>query len=167
MQTTYSHYLTDASPRGAIAELTQALLLVPRLLTLGDFAASAPTAPGKWSRKEILGHLIDSASNNLQRFVRAQIPAHLTDGVLRLPSYAQDDWVHVQGYSARPWEELVTLWSVLNRHIVFVLERIDSGKLGTCCVIGQNPPLRLDHLVVDYVGHLKHHMGQILKSVKS
>src|SRR5580692_8210132 len=70
---------------------------------------------GKWVKKEILGHLIDSALNNQERFVRAQ----MTDRLV-WPGYEQDRWVAVQKYRERPWTELTQLWEQLNRHIVHV-----------------------------------------------
>lgn len=161
--TTYSHLLAQPTLDGAIAELEAALRGAPGLAAIGQVQAGAPTAPGKWSRKEILGHLIDSALNNLQRFIRAQVPAHRTEGVLRLPSYAQDDWVRVSAHQARDWGELVELWATLNRHVLHVLRHLDRALLGTSCVIGDSAgaPLRLELLAVDYVGHLKHHLRQM------
>ena len=162
--TSYSKYLHDPTVDGAINSLAEAIALESRLAAIRESVAGAPLAPGKWSRKEILGHLIDSAGNNLQRFVRAQIPAHLTKGELRLAGYSQDDWVRVQGYSARPWEELVCLWTELNRHLFQVLKHLDRSRLATPCVIGERAPMSLEAIVVDYVGHLKHHLAQILEA---
>ena len=76
----------------------------PKLRAISDTAAAEPRAPGKWSRKQIIGHLIDSASNNHQRFVRAQPTASL-----RFPPYEQNHWVASQHYNDRPWSELVAL----------------------------------------------------------
>lgn len=137
------------------------LTLESRLKGIGDAANSLPGAPGKWSLQEILGHLIDSASNNLQRFVRAQISDHLIEGTLRLPGYAQDAWVQVQGYRDRPWDDLVDLWVALNRHILHVIKRIEPSRLATSCLIGDGAPVRLELVLVDYVGHVKHHLAQI------
>ena len=66
---------------------------------------------GSWTKKEILGHLIDSAAINHQRFVRAQF----TDDLV-FDGYVQDDWVKVQDYQNRDWRELVELWHGYNRH---------------------------------------------------
>jgi hypothetical protein len=79
--------------------------------TVPDTAARAPYAPGKWSTKEVVGHLIDSAANNHQRFVRAQ----WTDDLL-CPTYAQDEWVRTQRYQEAPWPDLVELFRTYNRH---------------------------------------------------
>src|SRR5262245_46632382 len=107
------------------ADLDRVLARAARALTaLSDESASTPLGPGKWTRKETLGHLIDSASNNHQRFVRVQ----REDG-LSLPGYAQDEWVRVQGYRDRDWKGLVSLWQSFNVHLVGVLGRIPDGAL--------------------------------------
>src|ERR1051325_8023102 len=81
------------------------------LRRIGDTEASLRTAPGNWSKKEILGHLLDSAVNNHHRFVRAQQVEQFT-----FPAYAQEHWVSSQAYAERPWPELVDLWHLYNRH---------------------------------------------------
>jgi hypothetical protein len=130
-----------------------------RLCTLQDPEVSHPRAPGKWSPKEILGHLIDSASNNHHRFVRAQEVDALT-----FPKYAQEHWVRVQGYHESSWPELVELWRLYNRHLAQVIGRIPPERLDTVCTITPNAPVTLGFLVEDYLEHLKHHLRQILGS---
>src|SRR5688572_12918466 len=88
----------------------------PVLLALGDASSAQRPAPGKWSPREIVGHLIDSASNNHQRFVRAQFRDDLI-----FPGYEQDRLVDVQQYQDAPWQELVGLWASFNRHIARVM----------------------------------------------
>jgi hypothetical protein len=109
----------------------------------------------KWTRKEILGHLIDSALNNHQRFVRAQFGPYVG------PGYDQLAWVERQGYRSRPWNELVDLWIALNRHMAAVVELVPAEKLHTPCVIGDGQPVTLEWVMKDYVRHLKHHVDQI------
>lgn len=109
-----------------------------------------------WSIKEIIGHLIDSATNNHQRFVRAQ-----EGGVLRFPKYEQDHWVHVQAYNSAKWSELVALWQLYNRHLARVIARTPADMLTVECRIGPYEPVSLAYLVTDYVDHLKHHLRQI------
>jgi hypothetical protein len=129
----------------------------PGLRAISDDAAAVPREPGKWARKEILGHLIDSASNNHQRFVRAG------DGAtVRLPGYAQDLWVTFQGYRESRWRDLVDLWSGYNRHLAQVLERIPETLRDVPCEIGGSPPVPLSFVALDYIGHLQHHLRQIL-----
>jgi hypothetical protein len=128
----------------------------PRLSAIGEESAAAPRAEGKWSRKQVLGHLIDSAANNHQRFVRAQLgPA------LSLPGYEQEEWVATQGYQQRAWTDLVDLWTALNRHLAHVLARVDARSLETPCTIGDGKPVTLRFVAEDYVRHLRHHLEQI------
>lgn len=161
LSTKYSPHLTEATLDGAIADLARAVEMETRLRLIGEATASVALAAGKWSRKEILGHLIDSELNNLQRFVRGQIPAHWERGVLRLPGYEQRDWVRVQGYARRPWADLVHTWAALNAQVLHVIRNADPRFLQTPCEIG-GAPNTLEAVMVDYVGHQWHHLNQIL-----
>src|SRR5437868_14269940 len=80
--------------------------------------------PGKWCPREIIGHLIDSASNNHQRFVRAQFKDDLV-----FPGYAQNAWVSAQRYQDAPWRDLVTLWAAFNEHLARVVDAIPQDVL--------------------------------------
>jgi len=113
-------------------------------------------AEGKWARKEILGHLIDSAFNNHQRFVRAQLGSAYVG-----PGYEQRAWVALHGYRERPWRELVEIWVAANRHLAAVIERVPAAKLATPCTVGDDPPATLGFVMKDYLAHMKHHLGQI------
>jgi hypothetical protein len=129
----------------------------PLLRAIGERESLATRGPGKWSRKQVLGHVIDSALNNLHRFVRAQ---HGTE--LVFPDYDQPSWVAAGGYQDRPWPSLVSLWSELNDHVAEVIARIPAERLEVPCRIGASQPLTLEFIVRDYVRHLRHHLGQIL-----
>ena len=133
-------------------------MAVPRLLSISEADSSAPRAPDKWSRKEILGHLIDSASNNHQRFVRAQLSSEI-----RLPDYEQEAWVHTQGYQNEQWGNLVQLWNMYNLHLLHVGAGISPERLNSLCFIGDNEPVTLELLFSDYVRHVKHHLEQIFE----
>src|SRR4051812_29395987 len=94
----------------------------PALLAIGDDASTTRPAPGKWSAREIVGHLIDSASNNHQRFVRAQFQDHLT-----FAGYDQNAWVAAQNYQEAPWRDLVMLWAAFNRHLARVMASVPDS----------------------------------------
>jgi hypothetical protein len=139
----------------------------PFLESLSDKASAKSPAPGKWSPREIIGHLIDSASNNHQRFVRAQFKDDLV-----FPGYEQDKWVSVQHYQDAPWSELIALWEHFNLHIARVMEtvpkdeRIRLRARHNLDELAWKPLPReqaatLDYFMRDYVGHLRHHLAQI------
>jgi hypothetical protein len=155
----YARHLSELNLPSAIAALEATLdSFDPRRF---EARAATPRADGKWSPQLILGHLVDSALNNLQRFVRAQIPTHLEQGQLVLPGYAANDWVAVNGYDTRAWNDIVQLWVALNRQIVHVMRHADPSSLQTPCVIGGGEALTLEEVMIDYVGHIKHHLEQM------
>ena len=129
----------------------------PRLEAIADPESQTRTVAGKWSKKEILGHLIDSASNNHQRFVRAQ-----HERAISLPGYAQSLWVDSQGYQEENWSDLVQLWRCYNLHLLHLISRIPPEKLANTCAVGGDQPVTLEFLAMDYVRHMEHHLGQIL-----
>jgi len=118
--------------------------------------ATRARGEGKWIRKEILGHLIDSAFNNQQRFVRAQLASEYVG-----PGYEQTAWVAVNGYGERPWRELVEVWVAANRQVAAVIERVPKAKLQTPCTIGGGQPVTLEYVMQDYLAHMKRHLEQI------
>lgn len=127
-----------------------------RLLALKEEDVSKKVSPDKWSRKEIIGHLIDSACNNHQRFVRVQF----TDK-LDFPGYAGTEWVRCQSYADENWEQLVELWSAFNLHLAHVVNRIRPDKLFVQCKIGENNAMSLEVLIADYIRHMEHHLKQL------
>ncbi|MSO22498.1 MAG: DinB family protein [Acidobacteria bacterium] len=115
-------------------------------------------SPGKWSKKQVLGHLIDSAANNHQRFVRSQLVQELA-----FPGYEQEGWVAVQHYQDESWDALVALWQFYNRQLLHLMRRVPGDQLNRRCVIGNSDPVTLEFLMKDYVVHLKDHLRQILE----
>lgn len=111
-----------------------------------------------WSKKEILGHLIDSAANNHQRFIRASC-----NSAADFPIYNQDEWVRIQWYNDSSWEELVELWFAYNRHLSDLIERIPNDAKSSPCNIGKEGPVTLEFVVKDYLRHLQHHLKNILE----
>lgn len=128
-----------------------------RLRALSDADVTKDRGAGKWVKKEILGHLIDSAANNHQRFVRAQF----SDPFIG-PGYDQERWVSVHGYRSRGWNELVELWVGLNRHVAQVMALVPAERLATQCRIGDTGPATLEWWMRDYLRHLRHHVAQLL-----
>ena len=112
--------------------------------------------PADGHAKQILGHLIDSAANNHQRFIRLQLTPEL-----HFPSYQQSDWVSRNQYGERPWAELVSLWTALNRHLAHVIEHIAPETLVNVWDTGSNR-YTLGFIVDDYLVHLRHHLEQIM-----
>lgn len=139
----------------AIDELRH-VLAANKLARLTDAEAGATGPDGKWTRKQILGHLLDSASNNHHRFVRAQF-----ENPFSMPAYQQDEWVAAGHYQERAWSDLVALWTAYNRHLLHLMETAPAARLGTPCRIGAGEEVTLEFLMVDYVDHLKHHLAQI------
>jgi hypothetical protein len=127
-----------------------------RLGAIDAAEADFRRAPGKWSRTEVLGHLVDSAVNNHQRFVRAQLAESL-----EFPGYAQADWVRCQDYASADWPALVELWTCINRHLAHVVRRIPEAKLAVPCRIGDGAARPLEEVVVDYLRHVRHHLAQL------
>lgn len=127
-----------------------------RLIAMKEQDVSKPLSPGKWSKKEILGHLIDSAGNNHQRLVRAQLSEEL-----EFPAYVQTDWVQTQNYSDESWRLLVDLWCAYNLHLAHVIANIPPEKLTVPCKIGDNNSMSLEELIAEYVRHMEHHLKQV------
>jgi hypothetical protein len=121
-----------------------------------DAQASVKLKTGGWSRKEILGHLVDSAANNHQRFVRlslGEVPA--------MPGYEQEGWVRTQGYQEEAWNSIIDLWSSYNRHLAHVIGRMPEGALERQCRVAGGNPVTLKFLVSDYLQHMMHHLEQM------
>lgn len=135
-------------------------------LLVDDKDVIVKPAPNKWSAKEILGHLIDSASNNHGRFVRAHFEENL-----QIVGYQQNEWVEVQDYQNQEWQDLLIMWRQFNLLISNLMYNtapsVREKKLSipeTFQTSGpdlKEQPGTLGFLMEDYVAHLKKHLGQI------
>jgi hypothetical protein len=151
-----------------VAELLEAIHDAdPALREMSEERSRLRPGPGKWCPREIIGHLIDSASNNHQRFVRAQFQDDLV-----FSGYEQDAWVSVQQYRDAPWEELIALWYNFNLHIARVMQLVPKDERDRPRArhnldelawkpVRRDEPATLDYFMKDYVAHLKHHLAQI------
>jgi hypothetical protein len=141
----------------SISRLKELLNTVPAEIRKKDPASfERRPAPSAWSKKEILGHLVDSAANNHHRFVRARYEEapHIV--------YQQNNWVEQQNYQDEPLEEVLQLWESYNRHLVHVISQIPEADLQKRCSSGPSSPPTLQWLISDYVDHMEHHLHQIL-----
>jgi len=143
-----------------------------RLRRISEVQSEVRPAPGEWSAKEILGHLIDSAANNHLRFVEAQFRDDLA-----FPGYAQQDWVTAQRYQDASWSDLIALWKAYNLHLAHVVSCIPEeafqrprshhtlDKIAWQTVSPQ-VPVTLEILIRDYYGHLQMHLEQLFSAFR-
>lgn len=157
----YDEFLRDF--RQTILEATA------RLRTIAPEASRRKAAENEWAPIEVLGHLIDSATNNHQRFVRAQFTDHLT-----FPGYDQDRWVSAQKYRDESWPDLIQFWSSYNLHLLHLVSVIPANVLTRSraqhsldqiafATVPQGEPATLEYLIRDYLDHLRHHLDQIFR----
>jgi hypothetical protein len=145
--------------QNTIARLNALIEDVPaRIKNLHSFEVNNKPSPSKWSKKEILGHLCDSAINNIPRVVKAQFE-HLPFNVT---SYAQDDWVRLSDYQNQSIDNVIKLWTSLNRQFVNIISLIPGEKLSYECNHYSEGKTTLKWLIDDYLAHLEHHLKQIL-----
>ena len=144
----------------AISQLEALIVSVrARYEKLDEDALLKPPAPGKWSRQQVLGHLVDSALNNLKRFTEAQV----LERPYTIIGYRQDELVAVNHYQDMPLAQLLDLWQSLNRQIVFVVGFIPADALQYAVTpqYDQTGTQTLAWLICDYVAHLQHHLRNI------
>ena len=122
------------------------------------------------SIKMLLGHLIDSASNNHQRMVRLQYAPRVgysipdgERGLLVFPDYTQDNnlWLQLQNYQNEDWNTLVQLWKFYNLHIIQVIQSVDESKLNNYWLDYEGNQVTLHDMIMGYTGHLELHIGHI------
>src|SRR5579864_4704892 len=99
----------------------------PKLRLINEQTYTAKPRPGKWSKKEILGHLVDSAQTNIRRFVVTQYEE------IQKIIYQQDEWVRAADYNQYPTHDLISLWFLLNNHICIVLSNMPPESAERKC----------------------------------
>ena len=131
---------------------------VERWRNLPEPALTFRVSADAWSIKEIIGHMIDSASNNHQRFVRLQLTESLA-----FPDYGHDNihWVRIQNYQDRSWWELIALWHYFNIQLADIIRSVDSSCLSHVWQIDPQTRVTLFDLMTDYFRHLEDHLNQI------
>jgi hypothetical protein len=127
-----------------------------QLAALSDSTAGAKASPGKWSPKEELGHLLDSAANNHQRIVRA-----LLEDRPAMPGYEQQRWAQAHRYQQRDWRELIDSWAALNRQLLGVAAGLNDSDWTRTCTIAGAAPVTLKFVFEDYLTHMSHHLAHI------
>ncbi|AEE48688.1 hypothetical protein Halhy_0781 [Haliscomenobacter hydrossis DSM 1100] len=151
----------NASTFQPMNEVSNELLAVlktaePLLRHITPEQARQKPGPEKWAPQEIIGHLIDSACNNQQKFVRSMATPQL-----EFVGYAQDFWVAAQQYQQAEWATVLDLWLAYNRHLAHVIRHVDPAVLQHTLHIDGAGPFELGFIMADYVEHLKHHLRQI------
>ncbi len=126
------------------------------LISVQASLADVPWRDGGWTRKQIVGHLLDSAANNRQRFVRAA-----TEGKYEGPQYAQDAWVAAHGYVNQPWQTLLGWWEAEHEILMAIVDLIPEERLESSCRVGDDAPVTLRYLIEDYVSHQRWHLKQL------
>lgn len=146
----------DAAPRG-VAQLRYGLSVLPcRLAGISGELAAAKPAPDRWSAKEELGHLIDSAANNHQRIVRAQLENNLA-----LPDYDGARWVEANGYQNREWSDLIDLWRAGNSQLLAAAQSAPQAAWAHKVTVGGSEPMTLGFVMDDYIDHMANHLSHL------
>jgi hypothetical protein len=128
----------------------------PRLENLREATVARKPTPVKWSAKEQLGHLLDSAANNHQRMVRTQLEDNPA-----MPGYDGDRWVELHRYQDTDWRELIERWRTLNGQLLAAVESCSEDAWQRICTVGRSGPLTLKFVFEDYVDHMLHHLQHI------
>jgi len=138
----------------------------PRLLGLPDKVITGRRNSQNRTIKQILGHLIDSASNNIHRIVHMQYE----ESPLRFPNYAingnNDRWIAIQNYQEEDWISMINMWKYSNLHIIHVIRNVDSSKLQNQWHYSDEKLISLKDGIIDYLRHFKLHLDEIEELMK-
>jgi hypothetical protein len=133
----------------------------PKLLALSDDVMAERRNSQNRTIKQIVGHMVDSASNNTHRVIHLQYqPSPMT-----FPDYANlgnnDRWIAIQNYQEENWNDLVQLWKYSNIHFAHVIRNVNPEKLGHVWISALNQEISLEAMVVDFPRHFKLHLSEI------
>ena len=141
----------------ALKRLEYLCTIIPKLLSeIEEPYLSLKVAPEKWSKKEIIGHLIDSATNNHHRFVQIQFESQF------LIPYDQNKWNESNFYQQIEGKQIIDFWTIYNKHLIEIIKRITPENLLKEFRTIDNKRLTLSFLINDYVEHLEHHLRQVV-----
>lgn len=141
----------------SINRLDTLIKIIPDLLENMDGSdLTLKSSPEKWSKKEILGHLIDSAANNHQRFIRGQYEDEPTI------FYNQNQWNTLSQYQAMNTKQIIAFWTMYNQHLLHIIKHIPNDHLQKKCRASDGNSYTLEFLINDYVAHLEHHLQQVV-----
>ncbi|WP_026694134.1 DinB family protein [Peribacillus kribbensis] len=122
--------------------------------TKTEIELSVRPSPNKWSKKEIVGHLCDSAVNNMERFIKIQYE----DQPFLFQPYNQDQWVQLHNYQDRPVEDVLELFCCLNNQIIHIIQNIPEERLSLLCQLNNKEQRTFEWLIKDYLNHMEHHI---------
>lgn len=152
---------------GSLQKELSALLVTweKRLLSLPEDIIKTRSNNQNRTIKQIVGHMVDSVSNNTHRIIHLQYQ----ESPLDFPDYANhgnnDRWIAIQNYQEEPWENLVQLWIYMHFHFLYVIENINSEKLQNVWMSGLNEEITLEEMVKDFPRHFKLHLSEINKLI--
>lgn len=138
-----------------------------KLLALPEETISSRRNSQNRTIRQILGHLVDSASNNTHRIVHLQY----RESPVEFPNYAtfgnNDRWIAIQDYQHEDWQNLIQLWKFSNLHLVHVIRNVDLSKLENQWISGENSRVSLGRMIADYLPHFRLHLNEIAELINS
>ena len=148
--------LNDLNISAAVEQLNYLANTFPaELMEIPESEFTRIPAPGKWSKKQIIGHLIDSAANNHHRFIRIQYEDK------PVISYDQDAWNTLSHYESMDSGQLIDLWAAYNKHLAHIASHIPRENLSRTGLLKSGEELTLAFYINDYVKHMEHHLKEM------
>ncbi len=148
------YWIGEINAREAIRKMSELIDQFPRSLrAISEEELLYIPAPGKWSKKQVLGHLIDSGINNLKRFTETLFSSQ----PYVVQTYSQNELVDVNHYQELPLDHLVQLWQSINRQLIYVIRDLPEEKMSYKLLTGYTGEITLEWIICDYAGHMEHH----------